>query len=499
MSATPAVGEWRRLSARMLLVHPVHEVVRALPALVGVLFLGASNGNGRWWTLGVLVIVVAFSILRWVTTRFRITADQVQLRTGLLRRRTTATPIDRVRTVDVSAHALQRALGLAKVVIGTGTSDRSKPGLALDGLPAPAANRLRAELLHRTPQTAPSAGSGAVTAPEETELARLELSWIHFAPLTLSGALTALAVAGIAWNVGNQSGLGGSALRSANGHLRQTPVWLSLVQVGVGVVVLVSVLAVVGYVLAFWHFRLTRHPSGTVHVQRGLLTNRGTSISEHRLRGVELSEPLLLRLGGGARVLAVATGLRVGRDGERGASMLLPPAPAAEARRVASVLVGNATTIDGPLIPHGRRAGIRRFTRAGAPCLVLTLGTTVGWLLGGWPLWWPLVTLVPLLLAPAVALDRYRALGHRVVNGFLVTRFGSLARRRNVLANDAIIGWNLDQSFWQRRAGLVTVTATTAAGKQGYPVFDLGTAQAVPLMSSASPGLLDGFIEPSAG
>ena len=135
----------------MLLIHPVREVGRALPALAGLLIAGSGSGH-EWWSLLALVLVMALSLLRWFTTRYQITAQQVQLRTGLLRRRTITTPIDRVRTVDVTAHALHRLLGLAKVAIGTGTSDRKREGLVLDGLTAQAAGALRAELLHRAAQ-----------------------------------------------------------------------------------------------------------------------------------------------------------------------------------------------------------------------------------------------------------------------------------------------------------------------------------------------------------
>ena len=102
----------------------------------------------------------------------------------------------------------------------------------------------------------------------------------------------------------------------------------------------VAVASTVGYVLAFWDFRLTRHTGGTLHVSRGLITARATSIERRRLHGVEISEPLLLRAVGAARCLAIATGLRVGRGAERGGEMLLPPAPRAEAIRVAADVLG---------------------------------------------------------------------------------------------------------------------------------------------------------------
>src|ERR1035437_3568743 len=112
---------WRRLSARMLLVHPVREVGQAIPALVGLVLAGRAVGDGQMWWLAPLgvVVVIAVSVLRWMTTRYRITPEQVQLRTGLLQRKTISTPADRVRTVHVTASALHRLLRLATVDIGT--------------------------------------------------------------------------------------------------------------------------------------------------------------------------------------------------------------------------------------------------------------------------------------------------------------------------------------------------------------------------------------------
>lgn len=42
--------DWHRLSPRMLLVHPVHEMLRQLPVLIGSVVLGSATGNpsGRW-------------------------------------------------------------------------------------------------------------------------------------------------------------------------------------------------------------------------------------------------------------------------------------------------------------------------------------------------------------------------------------------------------------------------------------------------------------------
>src|SRR5579862_5047904 len=96
---------WHRLSPRMLLIHPVIEVGRALPALIGVFLAGSSQGN-HYWGLIATGSVALYSLTRWFTTRLRITAEHVQLRHGLLRRKTITTARDRIRTVDVTSHLL---------------------------------------------------------------------------------------------------------------------------------------------------------------------------------------------------------------------------------------------------------------------------------------------------------------------------------------------------------------------------------------------------------
>lgn len=506
--APAAVGEWRRLSPRMLLVHPVVELGRALPALAGAFLAGRSSGgnSGTWWSLGLGGVVIVFALLRWFTTSFRITAEQIQLRHGLLRRRTVAAPVDRVRTVDVTAHLLHRLLGLAKVAIGTGTSDRKgRNGLVLDGLGADAAAALRAELLHRRPDVRSGvpfrsdAGTEATTGTQAPELvlARLDRAWIRYAPFTLSGALTGLALLGVGSRIVNEGRINLSRvgpLRTVAEHFARWPLAVSVAVVAVCALVFVAVASTLGYVLAFWNFRLTRHSGGTLHVTRGLLTSRATSIERRRLRGAELSEPLLLRAAGGARCLAIATGLRVGRGAERGGEILLPPAPRAVALRVGADVLEQPGPLSALLQPHPPAALRRRLVRAVGAALVVVAVIAVIDRVAGWPLWAVPASGVLIVLAIALGIDRYRSLGHAYVDGFVVSRLGSLVRRRSAVISDGVIGWNLRSTFFQRRIGLVTLTATAAAGRQRYRIVDLAAAESADFADRAVPGLLAEFL-----
>ena len=494
------VPEWRRLSTRMLLVHPVQALLQFLPALIGLLIAGTTSGTGPLYGLLGAAAAVAIGVLRWLTTSYRISPEQVQVRRGVLSRRVVSVPRDRIRTVDVSAPALHRVLGLARVTVGTGLSDRStNDGLRLDALSAPAAAELRDELLHRRPGRA-SGTTGEPAPAAGTELARLSPRWIGYGPFTLSGLVTVGVVAAFLSRLVNEFHVDPTrygATRELADRVLHTSVPLLVGEVVVGLVVLAAIASTAGYVLAFWGFRLTRTPGGTLHVTRGLITTRAITLEERRLRGVEVSEPLLLRAVHGARCIAIATGLRVGRGAERGGSLLLPSAPRAEVRRVAVAVLRRAEPIEVPLTRHGRAARRRRYTRALVPCALLVVAAAVLWVVVGLPGWVPVASLALLVGAVLVAADRYRGLGHALVDGTLVTGRGSLVRRRCALPTDGIIGWNLHRSFFQRRAGLVTLTATTAGGEQAYRVQDVPAGTATALADAALPGLLTPFLVPA--
>jgi putative membrane protein len=307
---TTAETPWRRLSPRMLAVHPVQEVIRAAPALFGLLVAGSSSGNGGRWGLIGVALAIGAGTMRWFTTRYRVTPEQIQLKHGLLRRRLRAVARDRVRTVDTTAGPLHRVLGLVRVTIGTGRSDRSSEGgLRLDGLTAAEAVRLRDELLHGRPR--PETPAAEAPASAETVIATLRPEWIRYGPFTLSGIVTVGVIGGFIINAANDAHVDPRSvgpLRDLGDALAGAPLGVAIAAVAVALVLIVAVLSTAGYVLAFWGFRLTRHPGGTLHVARGLITTRQTTIEERRLRGVELSEPLLLRAVGGARCIAIATG-----------------------------------------------------------------------------------------------------------------------------------------------------------------------------------------------
>ena len=191
----------------MLLVHPIRELIRFLPVLLGLLVAGSrSGGNEWWWNVLGIGVPIALGVARYLTTSFRIFEGRVELRRGLLNKHVLSTPIDRVRTVDISASLIHRVLGLTTVRIGTGTSSKlGDDELALDGVRVHAADALRSDLLHRS--VSPEVRETA-QAPDNARLVtRFEPRWLWYAPFTTAGMVIAAAVVGAGSQVLDALGL----------------------------------------------------------------------------------------------------------------------------------------------------------------------------------------------------------------------------------------------------------------------------------------------------
>lgn len=482
--------QWQRLDPRMLLVHPVKELIRFLPVLIGIFIAGTASGGAPWQAIGV-AIPISLGVLRYLTTSFRIAGGRVELRRGLLNKHVLSTALDRVRTVDITASPIHRLLGLTTLRIGTGTASTSEDDrIDLDGMPTERARRLRADLL----RTASADDDPDRSSPPERVVLSFDLAWVRFAPLTNSGVVMAAGVLGASSQILNS--VGGFERVHPSGWVNDAagvPFLLAVPIALVALLMLVSALAIGGYLVTNWGFTLghTRSAQGGAwHLRRGLLTTRETSLDDERVAGVTLSEPIGLRLVGGGRLSAIVTGL----DRQQPAgSALVPPAPRAVVVGVAREVLGVSGPVDCALVGHGADARRRRFTRALAPTLLLTGAAVFAVLLDQAPLW----LLAPASLAPIIglglAVDRARSLGHALTQGYVVSRSGSLYRRRDALSVNDAIGWNLRSTWFQRRVGLTSLVATTAGGSQSVTVLDIPEDAAVALAIDSLPHLVEQF------
>ncbi|WP_407565692.1 PH domain-containing protein [Streptomyces sp. 184] len=498
--ADPAPA-WRRLDPRSLLVTAELLLGAAFGAGVPVGAGLASHIDFRaavaWVLAGCALLIgggLAVDALRLRHTRYRVGAERVELRTGVLFTTRRSLPRDRIRTVDLTAHPLLRLLGLVKVRIGTG--DQTAAGesvLQLAPVRRAEGESLRRELLRRA-STAAIPGAG----DDDPRLASLAPGWIRYAPLSFLTPLLALTGWGAVMQVSQWFGAEETVVDWVRDTFSPLPALWTVLALG-------SIALVTGFVGAlglwtemWWSYRLEREPDGTLRVRRGLLTTRSISLEEARLRGLDVVEPLGVRLSGAARVDAIATGLSRKDSEDNDLNTLLPAAPRAVADDVTARVLRTPVTLTRPeLAPHPRAALARRLRWSLGAALVpvavlLALGAALS--VRGLAYAGAATAAVLLPAAALLARDAYRSLGHGLAGPYLLVRSGTLRRSTVALRRDGVVGWTVRQSVFQRRAGLVTLRATTAAGAQAYAAYDVGEAQGLRFAEEAVPELLTPFL-----
>jgi putative membrane protein len=475
--APPPPG--RRTSPLVVAVHTVtfRQARAFVPAVIPIVAATGFGGGTRTviaLVVGVTLISLLTAALSWWRFSYADGPTAVVVTRGLLSRSVRTVPNDRVRGVEVEAPPLHRLFGLVRVRIDAAAGAAgSNEELLVDGVPRAEGDRLRAAVL-TSRSTAPAAADGGddAPAPEDEVLSRFDTRWLLYAPLVGSYLAVPLAAVGALFRFADELP---RSLRPDFDGPDFSDGRLALIVVGVGLLLL-AVGAIVGAAVVNWGFRLVRRGGSLVAV-RGLLTRRHTELEIDRIRGCTVSEGLGMRWVGAARVSALVTGL--GDAARRG--QLLPLGPRAEAWSLAHLLVEDP----GPLRRHPPAARRRRIVRAVAFGLLVTLAGLVLLLLGG-P-WWPLAVGGGLaVLGVPLGLGRYAALGHVTGRRSFSVRSGWLVREQAVLERRAVVGWQVQQSFFQRRQGLATVTACVGAGSGGYTALDMAADDVADFAVSAS-------------
>ncbi|WP_277212495.1 PH domain-containing protein [Isoptericola croceus] len=508
---TAGTASWLRLDAKMIWVDVAQSLLSLTPAAIATWVIGVDPTWGAMWPFVLVavlgVIGAARDALRWTFTRYRMSDEYVERRTGIVVRRYRSVRRDRIRSIDVTAKLRHRLAGLRVVLIGAGQQlATGESALSLDAL-----NRHDAAALRQTLLSTESVAPGARTAPPDRTdvptgpssadrsakqvIARFRPSWVVY---NVVGVWSVVAAAGLLWGAYWLVAMFGLDPET---WIRQN---LGPGEVGWTVTIGITLIAVlvigtmaraVGFFSTHWRFELARVPgdgSTQLRTRQGLLTTREVNRDDRRLRGVHVSEPVLWRWLGVADTEVITTGLSIWS----GSTSILPRGPLSVAQGVAGdVLEMTPGPFSHRLVPHPRAALRRRLWWATVVGAAVT--GTLGWLASNGvvpmtTLWWGAVSWAFALASAVVA---YRSLGHTIAGRYLVVRSGLMSRATTVLRRDAVSTIALRESILQRRLGLRTVSAMTAAGWGVYEAPDIATDEALAFAVEAAPGLLEPFLE----
>lgn len=490
----PAVPEpsWFRLDRRMIGAALVRMLLMVGPVAFTWVILGQrdSSVSGTFASLtAVAVIVPCFYILQYLRFRYRLTATELQIISGLFVRRIRRVPLHRIRTVDIVAKPVLRLFSLAIVTIGTGQQVSSgDSGLKLDAVRLQVAAALRDELLAASGMRGPIAA-----APTEglaqglPDLLRIRWRWVIYSivgvwSLVAPTALFGFAYQGLQFLGQNPDGIVGWYV--SDYLTRVSPVQWLFTTVAVFLAIGAAGSTVI-FIEAWWDYRLVYEERGRFVATRGLLTTRSLTVDQARLRGVTVAEALTTRMLGGARLIPILTGVSADQQNKE-TGLLVPTTTRDVPLELGNTLLGHVVLTDqrlgdGWLLRHpsaARRRILFRYESSPAIAAVL-LGVAIA--LWHWPVWIEVIPLAAAVVLVPAAFGHYRGLGHRVEDGYLFSRRGYFLRRFDAIQLRGVSGATVDQTIFQRRLGLASVTATTASGEKAYHVVDVDIDEATRL------------------
>lgn len=495
MSDLPERGDdqvpWSRL-------HP-------LTALAGTLFAGAIvfgsglvtavalliGGVGPGWvalwtgggTLVVTAVIGGIEVLRVRAISYRFGSDRLELRIRFIGSSVRSLPLDRIRTIDLTADIFQRVFGLTSVRFGTG--DQSGTQFTLTALGRTEAEGLRRRLIG---STAPDTGPDDGPIPGVGRLATFDPRWIRYAPVSLGTPALGLAAFGGVVQVADWFSAVPTLWTYVTGLLGPLGLALQILVLLLLALVVGVVASMIIFIESWWGYRLDRDPDGTLHIQRGLLVRRSSSYAGARVRGFIVDEPIGYRLAGAAKLRVVAVGLQTEQSSgskQPESSTIVPPAPRPVVAGVAAVISGRPLPTD--LVGHPPAAARRRYRWAvliflgvlALPAIPAVLvSSELRWLVGG-------AAVIGLPVGWWLTRDNISGLGHLITDDQVVLRSGSVFRSTVVLTRAGLLGWNLRQSPGQRRLGLVTLVATSAASPGHFRLPDVDPDQAAELQRTS--------------
>jgi putative membrane protein len=478
--AAAALADGRRLHPLSLGFSAV-TIARKMvwPALVGGFGLGDGE-IARMLPIFIAALAVPALIgatLEYVLYRWRLTGDELLLRSGVLSRRNRVIPLARVQNVEVRQNVMHRVFGVAELRVETaGAGAEAEAVLSVLGLAEAQAARVRL-LAHRRASAAIAVSADgeadAIERPAVPPLAQLSTGDVLLAGATANEAgVIAAALAGLLQFADDLplpffEQVGDAVMG------RAAESWLVF---GIGLVILFLLLgwmiSIAGAVVRYHGFTLSVE-GGEMRKRYGLLTVHEASVPLERVQAIRVEESLPRRLLGLASLSIETAG---GTPGQRGgAEAFVPIARRAEVGRLVRGIFGDADA-DTPLRPVHPRARMRLAIRYSV-LLLLVWAPFWGarWLdvqpLAGRLAPW-LAVLLPLpWLAAGLA---YRGRGWALPPGYVMARSGVMTRVTWIVPDRKLQTLHLRATPFQRRRGLATVVVDTAAGGRQAAIIDLG-------------------------
>ena len=479
---------WHHLHPAMLWFEAGRILRRMLvPLLIGGFAVSSREGGFRTFII-VSAIISAFGFVSsYLSFRYQLTADGIELREGIFTRRKRHIALARISHISTHQSALARLIGVVRLDIATeGGSEREASFTALS---LSAAEKIRQHV----------GDVGSVREEERTLYAA------SLRDRVLVGATTlqiggAVAMGFLVWRYVRrlepdeslEPGASPTFLSGATAYFDELFVAISaspaLIVLSIIVFLLgIWALSIVVSIVRWQGFRIIEH-GAELHRQSGVFSRSRTVIARDRIQAVEVHASLVRNLLGYAQIAIVTAG---SGSRERARSRVFIPLTSLD--RASDYLLALWPEVREdvdwqPVHAYYRRQHINRG-------LLLLLPLTIVAYINVVPLYAAMI--VPMStrvlglawLIWRTAAPSFAATGFALSDGYLHVRRGAVSPRRWIVATSSIQAVILQQSLMQRRHGVmnVVIDVNGLANNQRIAIPNLPRTQAEKMQMELTP------------
>ncbi|MGM0398763.1 MAG: PH domain-containing protein [Halobacteriota archaeon] len=394
-------------------------------------------------------IAVGYEFAHYRHFEYELTANSLDITSGVFFRRDREIPLGRVQNVDISRDVLARLLGVAVVSVETAGGGETEARLRYVGFEE--SRRLQEQIRQRKRTARADTEPEDDAEPDERELLfalsdrdLLLLSVLSFDPRILSVVFVVAPAFGP--NIVPD-------IETAGGLAVAVVVILGAVATVVGL----WALSAAATFVQFYGFKLHRL-GDELQYERGLIQRYDGSIPTDKIQTLVVEENVLMRQFGFAGLSVDTAGYAPGSTPTGGSEAAIPLA----AKSAVYDLARDIEPFDRPSIERPpKRARRRYFARYSLVVAGLTgIAFAIATYLVAFPWYW----LLALLVAVPFAADRkWRHRGWALGPGYAFTRTGFFRRKTHVVPDFRVQTVIERQSLFQRRWSIASVIVDTAS------------------------------------
>ncbi|MBD8006763.1 PH domain-containing protein [Bacillus norwichensis] len=398
--------------------------------------------------------MIASIVVKWLRFTYWIEDNELRIEQGLFVKKKRYIPFDRIQSLDLSESIIHRPMGLVKVKVETAgsggdkaeaklTAIRKEDAAALQKILADAKNKLQASIV-------------------EEEEARREEDIIY--KITTRQLLFLASTSGRAGVVISAFLAFAFQFEDFIPYEKLFNEMQELVKFGVifisGIIAVILLIAwMLSVAIAFFKYNdfTVRKVNDELIITRGLLEKRTTTVPLHRIQALTIKESPIRQPFGYASVSLESAG-GSSTDLESSSMVLLP---VVKRNKVADILENYLTdyVFKNDFKPAPSRS-MRRYLFVKAVIAFIIAGVLTGFF---WPYGLYGAILIPIALLWGFA--QYKSTGWNCTGSQLTMRYRTIEQHTMLMKKNRIQSMKASVSWFQKRAGLATVSASVKSGE----------------------------------